>query len=115
LITQQVDNVSAHGSAAAQPTKETLRLKKACKDFETIFLSYMLKSMRKTVSKTNLLDSGLQGDIYQEMMDDEFCKAAAQTGSTGIADTVYRQLSKPVAEQAQTDLGVSGNSEDVKR
>lgn len=90
----QTQSISPHPPDSAQPSKEMLRLKKACKDFESIFLSYMLKSMRKTVQKSGLLDSGLQGDIYQEMMDDEVCRAAAEMGSTGIGDLVYRQLSK---------------------
>jgi flagellar protein FlgJ len=88
-----IESITSQTSNPAQQSKETLRLKKACKDFEAIFLSYMLKSMRKTVSKSELVDSGLQGDIYQEMMDDEFCKAAAESGTTGIAETIYRQLS----------------------
>lgn len=99
----QTQSISSQGPTPAQPSKETLRLKKACKDFEAIFLSYMLKSMRKTVSKTGLLDSGLQGDIYQEMMDDEFCKAAANNGSTGVGEAVYRQLSKLADEQTETE------------
>jgi flagellar protein FlgJ len=93
----QAESVSSPSANPAQPSKEQIKLKKACKDFEAIFLSYMLKSMRKTVSKSELMDSGMQGDIYQEMMDGEFCKAAAENGSTGIADAVYRQLSVTVS------------------
>jgi peptidoglycan hydrolase FlgJ len=112
----QTDSVSSHRSNAAQPSKDVLRLKEACKDFEAIFLSYTLKSMRKTVQKSEILDSGLEGDIYQEMMDSEFCKAAAESGTTGIADAIYRQLSKAVSGLGSPETTkLAAEQEDVER
>lgn len=100
----QVDNVSADRPTLFPPSGEAARLKKACKDFESVFLGYLLKSMRKTVTKSELLDSGLQGDIFQEMMDGEICKSAADAGTTGIADAMYKQLSQSLSEQGQDDV-----------
>jgi flagellar protein FlgJ len=68
-------------------------LKQACKDFEAIFLGYLLKSMRKTVEKSDLMGSGQEEEIYQGMMDDEICKSASESNSIGIADALYNQLS----------------------
>ena len=73
------------------------RLKDACKDFEALFLSSVLKAMRKTVEKTNLLGSDSAEDTFQEMMDVETAKSAAKTSSMGIADMLYRQLTSEMA------------------
>ena len=74
------------------------RLADACKDFEALFLSSVLKAMRKTVEKTNLLGSDSAEDTFQEMMDIETAKCAAKTSSMGIADMLYRQLRQEVTK-----------------
>jgi flagellar protein FlgJ len=78
------------------------KLRQACKDFESVFLGYVLKSMRKTVEKSDLMGSGQEEEIYQGMMDDEICKTAAESNSVGIADALYNQLS--------TQLNMSNHS-----
>ncbi len=46
-------------------------MKDACKDFEALFLSSVIKQMRKTVQKSELFGSDPAEDTFQEMMDDE--------------------------------------------
>lgn len=77
--------------------KQDKRLKEACKDFEALFLSIVLKQMRKTVPKSELFGSDPAEETFQEMMDDEIGKAAAKTSSIGIADMLYRQLTSEMA------------------
>lgn len=78
---------------------EDKKLKSACKDFESVFLGYILKGMRKTVSKSELLDSSNGEEIFQGMMDDAICKSAAETESIGIADMLYNQLGDLIKQQ----------------
>ena len=47
------------------------KLKKACADFESIFISQMLKEMRRTVPKSGLLDGGGQQNMYLSLLDDD--------------------------------------------
>lgn len=82
--------------------KDDKELKKACKDFEAIFFNQILKSMRKTVTKTDLFGSQKEEEIFQDMMDAEVSKTAAQQNSIGIADMLYRQLSTAFEEQEST-------------
>lgn len=88
-------------STKSSTSSEDNKLKQACKDFESIFMGYMLKSMRKTVEKNELMGTSQQEEMFQDMMDDEICKSAAETNSIGIADVMYRQLSNEITRQNQ--------------
>lgn len=68
-------------------------LMKVSREFESIFLNMMLKEMRSAVPKFDPLHSYAQ-DTYQELMDREWTKDMVQNKSMGLADMVYRQLSK---------------------
>ncbi len=74
--------------------KEEAELREACKAFEAIFIKQMLDSMRKTVDRSDsLLGGGYSEEIYQDMLYDEYSKLMTNTGSFGIADLIYGQLS----------------------
>ena len=83
----------------ARDSKQSSELRRACQDFEAIFLGYILKSMRKTVAKSELLGSNREEELFRDMMDDEICKASSRTSSMGIADILYRQLSAEIERQ----------------
>jgi len=66
-----------------------------CLDFESIFVKMMLKEMRATVDKSDdIIGGGFAGDIYQDMLDDEYSKSMSKTAHFGLADDLYRQLAK---------------------
>jgi flagellar protein FlgJ len=71
-------------------------LKKACQQFESIFLSYMLKSMRATVPDGGLFERGVTYDIVQSMHDEALAEEISQNGGIGLAKQLYEQLSKYV-------------------
>lgn len=70
-------------------------LKKIAKDFEQIFLSMMLKSMRDAnavLSKDNFLNSS-QVQFFEEMRDEQLSLEMAHEGGIGLADVLVKQLS----------------------
>lgn len=73
---------------------DTDSLRQACEDFESVFVAYLLKSMRKTVPKSELMNGGLSQDTYQSMMDDEIARAVAKGPGIGLAAAIYRQLNE---------------------
>lgn len=73
---------------------EDAEMRRACKDFEAVFISYLLKSMRRTIPKTGLAQNELCCDIYTSMMDDEIANAVAKGPGIGLADALYRQLTE---------------------
>ena len=70
-------------------------LYQACQKFESVFISYLLKSMRKTVPETDYLNNGgIQKGIYMSMMDEEIARVVAEGPGIGLAAALYRQLSQ---------------------
>ncbi len=80
--------ISEAGGINAQQTgadKQTQKLKKACQDFEAIFLNNLFKSMRQTVPKSDLFGSTKDEEFFTEMMDSEVAQAASKQKSIGIS------------------------------
>jgi len=65
-----------------------------CQQFEAIFAKMMLKEMRNTVDKNGIISGGWAEDIYQDMLDDQYSASMAKTANFGLADELYRQLSR---------------------
>jgi len=70
------------------------RLKKACSDFESIFIHQVLKSMRQTVPQTGFFGEGPEKEIFQSFFDQELSKSLAQQGGLGLGNRLYRQMMK---------------------
>ena len=57
-----------HQTAEMSPEQqETLQLRKTCREFESVFVAYLLKEMRATVDKSGLVDGGQSEQLYQRM------------------------------------------------
>lgn len=82
------------------------KLKKACEDFESIFLNMMLKEMRATVQKADLTPTDSGRDVFEGMMDDELMKNASKSGGVGLSKILFKQLSAQMKE-AYTPESVS--------
>jgi flagellar protein FlgJ len=94
---------ASSGSRAAQATglargqsqiDKSSRLYKVSQEFEAIFIKQMLNVMRKSVSKTGLLDGGTAEEIFEDMLYDEYAQKMAESGSFGIANMIYTQLNR---------------------
>lgn len=69
------------------------QLKKACRDFEAIFVNYMMKQMRQTVNKSDVMGPSQAEELYTSMMDNEVAKNVSQARGMGLASMIYRQMS----------------------
>lgn len=84
------------------------KLKKACKDFDALFMAQMLKSMRQTIPQTGFLGKGPGNDVYQGLMDQELSRKLSQSKGLGLGKVIYRQMLKreektpPVSKRGQT-------------
>ena len=87
------------GGKAAE---DDAKLKKACQEMEGVFLNMLLKSMRSTIAKTELGGSTLQQDTMQSMFDMEMTRNMAAAGGAGIADMMYRSLTRASQTAAAT-------------
>ncbi len=71
------------------------KLKKACQDFEAIFTSFMLKTMRNTIPKDSEGASGNQREIFESMFDQALTTQISRSDKAmGIGEALYRDLTK---------------------
>jgi flagellar protein FlgJ len=109
-----VSNIPSISAATAVPTTgigtDTSRLgsranlEKAGKQFESVFVGMMLKSMRQAHLASELFESkGL--DTFREMQDQKVAQSMADTAPLGIGKAMVDFLSKAqaAAEQAAAD------------
>lgn len=85
---------NAGRSLPGPETEDKKSLYRACQDFESVFVAYLLKSMRKTVPRAEFMDGGLREDMYLSMMDEEIARVVARGPGIGLAAAIYRQLSQ---------------------
>ncbi len=82
-------------SSESKPEKGQMdpeKLRKACTEFESVFINEILKFMRKTIPATSLGGNGAGKDIYQTLFDQGVSKNLAQRGGLKIGEMVYRQM-----------------------
>lgn len=84
-------------------------LKEAARQFETIFMNMMMKSMRTEASGKSLFDN--EGTrVFTGLLDEEFAKKWASSGGMGLADLMVKQLSqKHTTQHKQTDSEVKNS------
>ncbi len=68
------------------------RLRSVAEEFESIFIKQMLESMRSTLNEENrLVDTGMAGDFYEDMLYDEYASIMSKTAGLGLADLIVDQ------------------------
>jgi flagellar protein FlgJ len=70
-------------------------LKEVARQFESVFVTMMMKSMRDTLPKDGMFSSS-QMETYQEMFDQQLSLDLAGEGGLGLASIIQRQMSRTV-------------------
>ena len=79
-------------------------LDKVCKEFETLFVHQLLKTMNESVPE-GVLEEGPAEDIYKDMFNQELAKSIGQSGALGIADILKKHIQKHFGEDGKTRQG----------
>ncbi len=88
------------GEAARDPSKA---VRKTAEQFEAYFIQQMMKSMRDTIEKSDLVEGGNM-EMYQDLMDKEVSLSIAKRGGMGLADMMERQMNQAQAMSTQDAL-----------
>ena len=89
---------SSHAGHVKSPGRTGLhetgpeKLMEECREFESVLLNCMLKSMRRTVPKNSLFSGGKAEEIYTSLLDEQYALILSKTAGSGIADELYRQM-----------------------
>ncbi len=86
LLQQQADRIKNGAHTPGQ-------LQQAADDFEALFVYFMLQSMRKTIVKSELTDSGMGGEVMESLFDQELSQKIAAGAKLGIAELLQQGLS----------------------
>jgi flagellar protein FlgJ len=78
------------GEASRDP-KQAIR--QTAEQFEAYFLQQMMKSMRDTVEKSDLVESNNM-EMYQDLMDKEVAMKMVKRGGMGVANMLENQMLK---------------------
>ena len=94
---QSLDKLRAQAKQAPDQA-----LKAAAQQFETVFMNMMLKSMRDATPQDGMFDSE-QTKMFTGMLDQQLAQNMSSKG-VGLADIMYRQLSRSVSPDAVAAL-----------
>ncbi len=72
--------------------KELAQLKKTAQDFESIFLTMILKNMRQAIPKSDLFGEGMAGEVYSGMFDERIAQVVASKGGIHLSDTIVDSI-----------------------
>jgi peptidoglycan hydrolase FlgJ len=100
---------------SAMDSKDDKQLKKVCNDFEGILLNMMYKEMKATVPKSDLLEEDPGKDIFDSMLDDKLMNEASSSGGIGLADVMYKQLSKQLKAKDEPAVKAADKATDIPK
>jgi len=78
----------------AMKDKDEEKLKKVCRDLESVFVNMMFKQMRNTIQKSELMGGGYAEGMYEDMLYEKYAEEVSKNKGIGIGDILYKQLSK---------------------
>lgn len=65
---------------------------KVAREFESLFIGMMLKSMRATVGKDSLTGGGHGEEVYRSLLDQEYATTIANGSGLGLRNIIAEQL-----------------------
>jgi len=85
-------DITSGTRADKSPTddRELRQMKKACQDFESIFIYMLLKTMRESLPKREI--SGQAEGIYVSIGDQELARSIASGRGIGLGNMLFEQL-----------------------
>ncbi len=91
-IANDIPPINAAQTNGAMDDASKAKLRKAAKDFESLFVGYMLKGMRSTIPKSGMEKDDYGGDMMEGMFDMEFAKYVSNSSNLGLGEMLYKKL-----------------------
>ena len=90
-VTKKIQN-STMQAKEGSPDHDDKTLHKACAEFESLFISQLLKEMRETIPKSGFMSGGKGEEIYTQMLDSQIARKMALNGGLGLSSLIRFQL-----------------------
>lgn len=72
--------------------KDDSRLRTACMEMESLFLTHLLKEMRDTIEKSGFISGGRAEEIFTSLLDVEISRKMSAAGGIGLSSILMKQL-----------------------
>ena len=79
----------------------TVKIREKAREMESVFLSQMVKAMRKTVPKNSWNGTENQNNLPSMMFSRVMGKALAKSGGIGLADKIFNSLKEMDNQEIQ--------------
>jgi flagellar protein FlgJ len=90
--TEETEQTAGKTGKVTVTTDEEKQLFEQCQALETFLMKTLVNGMRKTVMKSELIDTGFAGGMYEDMLYDEYAKSFAENAGFGLAELAYLDL-----------------------
>lgn len=105
-MTSGLDGLEQRNSADLENDPQAVQ--RACREFESFFIYYLLKVMRQTVPKVHLCDGGQGEEMYQSLMDQEMSRMLAASGGIGLAELLLERI-RPESSESNENVSMKQN------
>ena len=85
------------------PDKADPKLRAACSEMESLFITYLLKEMRATIDKSGFISGGKAEEIFTSLLDVELSKKISSAGGIGLSSILLEQLGGHVEKKGPPD------------
>ncbi len=92
-LLQQAGQPATTPDAAAERQRQERELRDASQGLEAMMINQLFSAMRKTVQKSGLADGGAGEEMFSGMLDHEYATQMSRSGSLGLAEMIYEQMS----------------------
>jgi len=92
-------------SGATGDSAEQLKLRKACQQFEALFLSHLLRSMRETAIQMGPNEQEAGAGLMSDLMDEHLAGAVASGGGFGLGRMLEESLTGTAVRNADPGTG----------
>ncbi|MFA9461467.1 rod-binding protein [Thiohalorhabdus sp. Cl-TMA] len=99
--------------AQGQTTRK--KLEDLTKKFEAVFLSQAFSTMRETVPKDGLVDTGTAGNLYNSMLDRQVASMGSEKGGLGLSQALYAYLEQGLPEDGAAPAKDAAGKLDTRR
>lgn len=98
--TAGISGASTLALSGDKTMKSKDKVENLAREFESIFMNQMLKAMRQTIPKNELINGGHAEDIYSSLLDEEFSRRMAYNQQGGISQSLAKQLNIVIDKQS---------------
>ncbi|MFW5800409.1 MAG: rod-binding protein [Spirochaeta sp.] len=90
---------------ADQAAGDDTKLREVTREFESLFVKQMLDAMYSTLNpEENMFHGGEAEKVFRDMLNMEYAREMSFSGSFGLSDMMYDQLSQEKRNSAYNDM-----------